>query len=67
MNTPYRIGRVLHSDFTAALEITLPAGYDPGPFVNLIGRDMALVQDRHSRSAKNVLRGLHFAEVEHFA
>lgn len=29
-------------------------------FANLIGRDLDFVQDNHSRSEKNVLRGLHF-------
>lgn len=29
-------------------------------FCKLIGRDAAFVQDNHSRSAKNVLRGLHY-------
>lgn len=29
-------------------------------FAELIGRDVEFVQDNHSRSAKNVLRGLHY-------
>lgn len=29
-------------------------------FVELIGRDVDFVQDNHSRSVKNVLRGLHY-------
>ena len=29
-------------------------------FASLIGRDLDFVQDNHSRSEKNVLRGLHF-------
>ena len=29
-------------------------------FASLIGRDLDFVQDNHSRSKKNVLRGLHF-------
>jgi dTDP-4-dehydrorhamnose 3,5-epimerase len=29
-------------------------------FADLIGRDVDFVQDNHSRSAKNVLRGLHY-------
>ena len=29
-------------------------------FAELIGRDVDFVQDNHSRSAKNVLRGLHY-------
>jgi dTDP-4-dehydrorhamnose 3,5-epimerase len=29
-------------------------------FAELIGRDVHFVQDNHSRSAKNVLRGLHY-------
>ena len=33
-------------------------------FASLIGRDLDFVQDNHSRSEKNVLRGLHF-QVQH--
>ena len=29
-------------------------------FADLIGRDVDFVQDNHSRSVKNVLRGLHY-------
>ena len=29
-------------------------------FSNLVGRDVQFVQDNHSRSARNVLRGLHY-------
>jgi len=29
-------------------------------FTEMIGRDVDFVQDNHSRSAKNVLRGLHY-------
>lgn len=29
-------------------------------FAELVGRDVKFVQDNHSRSAKNVLRGLHY-------
>ena len=29
-------------------------------FAELVGRDVEFVQDNHSRSAKNVLRGLHY-------
>ena len=33
-------------------------------FAELTGRDMDFVQDNHSRSAKNVLRGLHY-QIRH--
>ncbi len=33
-------------------------------FNDLIGREITFVQDNHSRSAKNVLRGLHY-QIEH--
>ena len=33
-------------------------------FVGLTGRDADFVQDNHSRSAKNVLRGLHY-QIQH--
>lgn len=33
-------------------------------FVEAIGRDVAFVQDNHSKSAKNVLRGLHY-QIQH--
>jgi dTDP-4-dehydrorhamnose 3,5-epimerase len=33
-------------------------------FAELIGRDVDFVQDNHSRSAKGVLRGLHY-QIEH--
>ena len=33
-------------------------------FAELTGRDVEFVQDNHSRSAKNVLRGLHY-QIEH--
>lgn len=33
-------------------------------FANLIGRDVDFVQDNHSRSAQNVLRGLHY-QIQH--
>ena len=33
-------------------------------FAELIGRDVDFVQDNHSRSAKNVLRGLHY-QIRH--
>jgi dTDP-4-dehydrorhamnose 3,5-epimerase len=33
-------------------------------FASFIGRDLDFVQDNHSRSEKNVLRGLHF-QVQH--
>lgn len=33
-------------------------------FAELIGRDVDFVQDNHSRSVKNVLRGLHY-QVQH--
>lgn len=33
-------------------------------FAELVGRDVDFVQDNHSRSAKNVLRGLHY-QVRH--
>lgn len=34
--------------------------YNRRQFAGLIGRDVDFVQDNHSRSAKNVLRGLHY-------
>lgn len=34
-------------------------------FNDAIGREVAFVQDNHSRSAKGVLRGLHFQRGEH--
>ena len=34
--------------------------YNRRQFAELIGRDMDFVQDNHSRSVKNVLRGLHY-------
>jgi dTDP-4-dehydrorhamnose 3,5-epimerase len=34
--------------------------FNRGQFVELIGRDVDFVQDNHSRSVKNVLRGLHY-------
>ena len=33
-------------------------------FADLIGRDVDFVQDNHSRSSKNVLRGLHY-QIQH--
>jgi dTDP-4-dehydrorhamnose 3,5-epimerase len=33
-------------------------------FAKLIGRDLDFVQDNHSRSVKNVLRGLHY-QIQH--
>ncbi|AWU98151.1 MULTISPECIES: dTDP-4-dehydrorhamnose 3,5-epimerase [Burkholderia] len=33
-------------------------------FVEAIGRDVEFVQDNHSKSAKNVLRGLHY-QIQH--
>lgn len=33
-------------------------------FAELVGRDVDFVQDNHSRSAKNVLRGLHY-QIQH--
>ena len=33
-------------------------------FAELIGRDLDFVQDNHSRSVKNVLRGLHY-QIQH--
>lgn len=33
-------------------------------FAELVGRDMDFVQDNHSRSVKNVLRGLHY-QIQH--
>lgn len=33
-------------------------------FANLVGRDVDFVQDNHSRSARNVLRGLHY-QIQH--
>lgn len=34
--------------------------YNKRQFTDLIGRDVEFVQDNHSRSVKNVLRGLHY-------
>ncbi len=34
--------------------------FNRAKFTDLIGRDVDFVQDNHSRSAKNVLRGLHY-------
>ena len=34
--------------------------FNRAKFADLIGRDVDFVQDNHSRSAKNVLRGLHY-------
>lgn len=34
--------------------------YNAEKFNELVGRDISFVQDNHSRSVKNVLRGLHF-------
>jgi dTDP-4-dehydrorhamnose 3,5-epimerase len=34
--------------------------FNRGQFAELIGRDVDFVQDNHSRSVKNVLRGLHY-------
>lgn len=34
--------------------------YNHGRFCQAIGREVQFVQDNHSRSAKNVLRGLHY-------
>lgn len=34
--------------------------YNRRQFAELIGRDLNFVQDNHSRSVKNVLRGLHY-------
>lgn len=33
-------------------------------FAEIVGRDVDFVQDNHSRSAKNVLRGLHY-QIQH--
>ena len=38
--------------------------YNRRAFAALVGRDVDFVQDNHSRSAKNVLRGLHY-QVQH--
>lgn len=38
--------------------------YNQRNFAALIGRDVTFVQDNHSRSAKNVLRGLHY-QIQH--
>lgn len=38
--------------------------YNQRNFAALIGRDVAFVQDNHSRSVKNVLRGLHY-QIQH--
>lgn len=38
--------------------------YNRRQFAGLIGRDVDFVQDNHSRSAKNVLRGLHY-QIRH--
>lgn len=38
--------------------------YNRREFAELIGRDVDFVQDNHSRSAKNVLRGLHY-QIQH--
>jgi len=34
--------------------------FNHAQFVEAIGRNVQFVQDNHSRSAKNVLRGLHY-------
>ena len=51
--------------------------FNQAKFEAAIGRPVTFVQDNHSRSAKNVLRGLHYqigqpqgkalADAEHFA
>lgn len=38
--------------------------YNKRQFAELIGREVEFVQDNHSRSVKNVLRGLHY-QVQH--
>ncbi|MCR4305169.1 MAG: dTDP-4-dehydrorhamnose 3,5-epimerase [Gallionella sp.] len=38
--------------------------YNRRQFAGLIGRDVDFVQDNHSRSVKNVLRGLHY-QIRH--
>lgn len=38
--------------------------YNQRSFAAVIGRDVTFVQDNHSRSAKNVLRGLHY-QIQH--
>ncbi len=38
--------------------------YNQRQFNELIGRELEFVQDNHSRSAKNVLRGLHY-QIQH--
>ena len=38
--------------------------YNRRKFAELTGRDIDFVQDNHSRSAKNVLRGLHY-QIQH--
>jgi dTDP-4-dehydrorhamnose 3,5-epimerase len=38
--------------------------YNQRQFAELIGRDIEFVQDNHSRSVKNVLRGLHY-QIQH--
>jgi len=38
--------------------------YNRRRFIELTGRDIDFVQDNHSRSAKNVLRGLHY-QIQH--
>ena len=38
--------------------------YNKHQFTDLIGREVEFVQDNHSRSVKNVLRGLHY-QIQH--
>ncbi|WP_423370297.1 dTDP-4-dehydrorhamnose 3,5-epimerase [Burkholderia sp. LMG 32019] len=38
--------------------------FNQNKFVEAIGRDATFVQDNHSKSAKNVLRGLHY-QIQH--
>ena len=38
--------------------------FNKGQFAELIGREVEFVQDNHSRSVKNVLRGLHY-QIQH--
>ena len=38
--------------------------YNQRKFTELIGREVTFVQDNHSRSVKNVLRGLHY-QIQH--
>lgn len=38
--------------------------YNRHKFAELLGRDLDFVQDNHSRSVKNVLRGLHY-QIQH--